>query len=95
MRIISRTPELHNNSSPPFIAWRTVISEFVAQQLGADVTDLTPRVAASCIQAATMSALIWWGTRSDSEPADAVDLALRQLEAGFAQPASPSQKTVE
>jgi hypothetical protein len=32
-----------------------------------------------------MSALIWWGSRSDSEPADAVDLALRELEAGFAQ----------
>jgi AcrR family transcriptional regulator len=93
MRIISRTPELHNNSSPPFIAWRTVISEFVAQQLGADVTDLTPRVAASAIQAATMSALIWWGSRSDSEPADAVDLALRELETAFTHPAGPSRKT--
>jgi AcrR family transcriptional regulator len=95
MRIISRTPELHSNSSPPFIAWRAVIGEFVARQLGADVTDLTPQVAASCIQAATMSALIWWGTRSDSEPADAVDRALRQLETGFTQPADSSPKTDE
>jgi AcrR family transcriptional regulator len=95
LRIISRTPELHSNSSPPFIAWRAVIGEFVARQLGADITDLIPRVAASCIQAATMSALIWWGSRSDSEPADAVDRALRELEAGFTLPADPSQKTPE
>jgi TetR/AcrR family transcriptional regulator, regulator of mycofactocin system len=92
LRIISRTPELHSNSSPPFIAWRTVIGEFVAQQLGADVTDLTPRVAAACIQAATMSALIWWGSHSDSEPADAVDRALRELGTGFTPPARPEFK---
>ena len=83
LRIISRTAELRNNSSPPFTAWRTVIQEFVAQQLGADAGDLVPRVAASAIQAATMSALIWWGSCSDGAAADAVDLALRQLEAGF------------
>jgi AcrR family transcriptional regulator len=92
MRIISQTPELHNSSSPPFTAWRTVIQEFAARQLGADAADLIPRVVASCIQAATMSALIWWGSRSDSEPADAVDLALRELEAGFAQRAHPSRE---
>jgi AcrR family transcriptional regulator len=92
LRIISRTPELSNNSSPPFIAWRTVIQEFVAQRLGCETTALTPRVAASCIQAATMSALIWWGSHSDSKAADAVDLALRELETGFTQSASPGQE---
>jgi len=40
-----------------------------------------------------MSALIWWGSRSDSEPADAVDLALRELETAFTHPAGPSRKT--
>jgi AcrR family transcriptional regulator len=85
LRIISRTPELYNNSSPPFTAWRAVIQGFVAEQLGADVNDLTPRAVASCVQAATMSALIWWGSRDDNAPGDAVDRALRELESGFTQ----------
>lgn len=93
MRIISRTAELHNNSSPPFTAWRTVIQEFIAQQLGTDAADLIPRVAASAIQAATMSALIWWGSCPEGEPADAVDRALRELETGFAQRAVPGLET--
>jgi AcrR family transcriptional regulator len=93
LRIISRTPELYNNSSPPFTAWRAVIQGFVAEQQRADVNDLTPQVMAACIQAAAMSALIWWGSRSDSAAADAVDRALRELESGFKQddvPASAS-----
>jgi TetR/AcrR family transcriptional regulator, regulator of mycofactocin system len=93
MRIIARTAELRNNSSPPFTAWRTVIQEFIAGQLGADVSDLTPWVAASSIQAATMSALIWWGSHSECAAAGAVDQALRELEAGFAQRADPGMES--
>jgi AcrR family transcriptional regulator len=89
MQIISRTAELRNNSSPPFTAWRTVIQVFIAGQLGADASDLTPWVAASSIQAATMSALIWWGSHSECAAVDVVDLALRELETGFAQRADP------
>jgi TetR/AcrR family transcriptional regulator, regulator of mycofactocin system len=93
LRIISRTAELHNSSSPPFTAWRAVIQEFVARQLGVDAADLTPRVAASCIQAAAMSALIWWGSHGEGAAADAVDRALRELETGFAQRVDPGRET--
>jgi hypothetical protein len=40
---------------------------------------------AACVQAATMSALIWWGAHDEGAPSEAVDLALRDLENGFAQ----------
>jgi AcrR family transcriptional regulator len=83
LRIISRTPELYNNSSPPFTAWRTVIQDFVAQNIGDDPAGLIPHVAAASVQAATMSALIWWGSQNQGDAADAVDQALRRLESGF------------
>jgi AcrR family transcriptional regulator len=85
MRIISRTAELHNSSSPQFITWRTIIQEFAAQHLGVSVADRTPLIVAACVQAATMSALIWWGAHDEGTPSDAVDVALRDLENGFAQ----------
>jgi AcrR family transcriptional regulator len=85
MRIISRTAELHNSSSPQFIAWRTIIQEFAAQHVGVPAADRTPLIVAACVQAATMSALIWWGAHDEGTPSDAVDLALRDLENGFAQ----------
>lgn len=88
LRIISRTPELYSSSSPPFAAWRTVIQSFVAEVLGIETTDLVPQVAASSIQAATMSALIWWASHSDDDARAAVDRALRELEAGFTLSAS-------
>jgi AcrR family transcriptional regulator len=85
MRIISRTAELHNSSSPQFIAWRTIIQEFAAQHLGVPAVDRAPLIVAACVQAATMSALIWWGAHDEGTPSEAVDLALRDLENGFAQ----------
>jgi AcrR family transcriptional regulator len=85
LRIISRTPELHSSSSSQFIAWRLVIQEFAAQHLGVPTADRTPFVVSSCVQAATLSALIWWGANDGSAPSAAVDLALRDLENGFAQ----------
>ena len=85
LRIISRTAELHNSSSPQFIAWRTIIQQFAAQHLGVPAADRTPLIVASCVQAAAMSALIWWGAHGEGTPSDAVDLALRDLENGFAQ----------
>jgi len=85
MRIISRTAELHSSSSPQFIAWRTIIRDFAAQHLGVPAADRTPLIVAACVQAATMSALIWWGAHDEGTPSDAVDLALRDLENGFAQ----------
>jgi TetR/AcrR family transcriptional regulator, regulator of mycofactocin system len=85
MRIISRTAELHSSSSPQFIAWRTIIQEFAAQHLGVPAADRTPLIVASCVQAATMSALIWWGAHDEGTPSAAVDLALRDLENGFKQ----------
>ena len=84
MRIISRTAELHNSSSPQFIAWRAIIQEFAAQHLGVPSADRAPLIVAACVQAATMSALIWWGAHDEGTPSDAVDLALRDLAAGFA-----------
>ncbi|HEY1703863.1 MAG TPA: TetR family transcriptional regulator [Trebonia sp.] len=89
LRIISRTAELHSSTSLPFTSWRAVIEEFATRHLRADAADLTPRVAATCVQAATMSALIWWGTQDDGTPAEAVDRALRELESGFAQRPAP------
>ena len=71
------------NSSPPFAAWRTVIENFISDQLGDDPDGLTARVAAAATQAATMSALAWWGVHSDGDAAEAVDRALRELGAGF------------
>jgi AcrR family transcriptional regulator len=85
MRIISRSAELHNSSSPQFIAWRTIIQEFAAQHLGVSAADRAPLIVAACVQAATMSALIWWGAHDEGTPSDAVDVALRDLENGFAQ----------
>ena len=85
MRIISRTAELHSSSSPPFNAWRTIVQEFAAQHLGVPAADRTPLIVAACVQAATMSALIWWGAHDEGTPSGAVDLALRDLENGFAQ----------
>ena len=84
MRIISRTAELHSGSSPQFTAWRTIIQEFAAQHLGVPAADRTPLIVAACVQAATMTALIWWGAHDQGTPSDAVDRALRDLENGFA-----------
>jgi hypothetical protein len=66
-------------------AWRTIIQEFAAQHLDVPAADRTPLLMASCVQAATMSALIWWGAHGEGTPSDAVDLALGNLENGFAQ----------
>lgn len=80
LRIIGRTPELQNNTSPPFLAWRQVLVEFVATALGQTTDDLAPLVIAHCVQAATMAGLIWAAEGSSSEPPwQAVDQALSQL----------------
>lgn len=84
LRIISRTPELRANTSPPFIAWRNVLRDFACIHIGARPGDLTPEVVASSVQAATMVALVWWAEHSQGPPEEVVDLALRELEAGFA-----------
>jgi AcrR family transcriptional regulator len=82
MRLISRTPELQNNYSPTFIAWRVTLEDYVADQLGIDADGLVPRIAASSIQNAAMAALAWWGAHG-GDPHDVVDRALRGLEDGF------------
>jgi TetR/AcrR family transcriptional regulator, regulator of mycofactocin system len=83
MRVISRSAELRGPSSPQFTAWRTVIQEFAARHLGVPADDRTPLVVASCVQAAVMAALTWWGAHGEGTPSDAVDLALRDLQGGF------------
>ena len=84
LRIISRSPELRANTSPPFIAWRNVLRDFACVHIGARPGDLTPEVVASSVQAATMVALVWWAEHSQRPPEEVVDRALRELEAGFA-----------
>lgn len=84
LSIISRTPELHTSISEPFIAWRTVIEDFAREQLEAEPEALAPRVLAAAAQSATMTALVWWAEHDDEGPTASVDLALRDLERGFA-----------
>ena len=80
LRIIGRTPELQNTTSPPFLAWRQVLVEFAATELGQTTDDLAPRVIAQCVQAATMAGLSWAAERGQAEPPwEGVDQALSQL----------------
>jgi len=84
MRLIGSTPELHSNSSEPFIAWRHSIIDFVAARTGSGDRELLPVVAGTAVQSTTMSALAWWATHSDAlDPVDAVSQALDALGAGF------------
>jgi TetR/AcrR family transcriptional regulator, regulator of mycofactocin system len=80
LRIISKTPVLHGNTSPPFVTWRRVLRDFVADQIGCQPDALVPEVVAATVQSATMTALIWWAQHGSGEPGGAVDLALRGLE---------------
>jgi hypothetical protein len=86
LRIISKTPVLHSNTSPPFVAWRRVLRDFVADQTGCPADALVPEVVAATVQSVTMTALIWWAQHGSGEPGGTVDLALGELQTFLAAP---------
>jgi len=83
LKVISRTPSLHANTSGPFVAWRSIIRDFVTTERGLPAPDLSAEAFAAAVQATTMAALTWWAGHPDRTPIALVDRTLRELESGF------------
>ncbi|MCW2830413.1 MAG: mycofactocin system transcriptional regulator [Aeromicrobium sp.] len=84
LRIISRTPELQHTVPEYFVEWRSILQEWLQQELDVGPGALEPMVIASAVQTATLNALLWWSSADVESPPrraeDIVDRALRSLE---------------
>lgn len=90
LRIIARSPALQSATSPPFVAWRTVIRNFARHHLHGHAADLTAEIIATAVQSVTMTTLTWWAEHGQTPPHQLLDQTLGSLENGFTtSPASP------
>lgn len=87
MALILRVPTLQADSAVRYTSWRALVTEFAARRLDRPVSDLLPRLIGSTVLAACVAAYEQWLTDEDAELGDLLDLAVRQLAAGFGDPA--------
>lgn len=83
LRIIARSTKLQSASSPPFVAWRTVIENFTRQHLQGPSADLAAKIIGTAVQSVTMTTLTWWAEHGQLPPDQLLDQTLRSLETGF------------
>ncbi|BBC38362.1 TetR family transcriptional regulator [Streptomyces graminofaciens] len=83
MALILRVPTLQADSAVRYASWRTLVTEFAARRLDRPASDLLPRLIGGTVLAACVAAYEQWLTDEDADLSDLLDLAVRQLAAGY------------
>jgi TetR/AcrR family transcriptional regulator, regulator of mycofactocin system len=83
MSLILNTPALQAHSTLRYTEWRAVVSEFAAGRLGQGTNDFLPRVIAYASLAVAIAAYEQWLIDEDSSLVALLDVAFRELSAGF------------
>jgi mycofactocin system transcriptional regulator len=84
IHLIATIPALQASSAPHYDAWERAVSDYAAQRLRLDPTDLVPLAIGRCTLAACRAAFDEWVTRADRDLTVYLDEALRALGSGFA-----------
>ncbi|MFD4508073.1 mycofactocin system transcriptional regulator [Streptomyces sp. NPDC058457] len=87
MTLILRVPTLQADSAVRYASWRALVAEFAARRLNRPVSDLLPRLIGSTVLAACVAAYEQWLTDEDADLCCLLDLAIRQLAAGYGESA--------
>ncbi|WP_330255635.1 TetR family transcriptional regulator [Nocardia sp. NBC_00565] len=82
--LLRAVPELMASATRHYEAWARVIADFVAQRTGQPADSLYPLAIGRATLAICRAAYDQWAPRADHDLATYLDLALRGLEAGFA-----------
>ena len=97
--LLRAVPELMASATRHYEAWARVVADFVAQRTGQPTESLYPLAIGRATLAICRTAYDQWATRADSDLATYLDLALRGLEAGFADSAiiapEPGSEVIE
>lgn len=87
MSLINATPELAATAAVHYDAWEAAIIEFVAARSGQPANSLYPLAVGRATLAACRAAYECWAARADADLVRYLDVALRALATGFADPA--------
>ncbi|MFJ9379147.1 mycofactocin system transcriptional regulator [Streptomyces sp. NPDC101455] len=87
MALILRVPTLQADSTVRYASWRTLVTEFAARRTGRVSSDLLPRLVGHTVLAACVAAYEHWLADEQAVLGDLLDQGLRQLAAGFDDPA--------
>lgn len=87
MTLILRVPALQADSAVRYTSWRALVTEFAARRTGLAPSDLLPRLIGNAVLAACVTAYEHWLTQESASLSDLLDQAVRQLAAGFDDPA--------
>lgn len=87
MALILRVPTLQADSAVRYASWRAIVTEFAARRLDRPASDMLPRLIGSTVLAACVTAYEQWLTDEDADLSGLLELAIRQLAAGYGDPA--------
>lgn len=87
MALILRVPTLQADSTVRYQSWRALVTGFAARRTDRAAPDLLPRLVGHAALAACITAYEHWLTDERAGLGGLLDLALRQLAAGFDAPA--------
>ncbi|MFJ9024109.1 mycofactocin system transcriptional regulator [Streptomyces sp. NPDC102259] len=87
MALILRVPTLQADSAVRYASWRALVTEFAARRLDRPASGMLPRLIGSTVLAACVAGYEQWLTDEDADLSDLLELAVRQLAAGFGDPA--------
>ncbi|MEV5903231.1 mycofactocin system transcriptional regulator [Streptomyces sp. NPDC052127] len=87
MALILRVPTLQADSAVRYASWRAIVTEFAARRLDRPASGMMPRLIGSTVLAACVAGYEQWLTDEDADLGDLLELAVRQLAAGFGDPA--------
>lgn len=79
MQLILTTPELQSHSVHQYLAWRSVISRYVARRTGQTESDLLPQVVGRVSLALALSAYDQWMRSDDADLVPLIDRAMGEL----------------
>ncbi|MCX5374871.1 mycofactocin system transcriptional regulator [Streptomyces sp. NBC_00015] len=87
MALILRVPTLQADSAVRYASWRAIVTEFAARRLDRPASGMMPRLIGSTVLAACVAGYEQWLTDEEADLGDLLELAVRQLAAGFGDPA--------
>jgi mycofactocin system transcriptional regulator len=88
IRLILTVPALQAHSMLKYGQWRQAVAEFAAERLGTDPADLVPQAVGWAALGVSIAAYEQWLAHPETELADLLDHAYRQLAIGFDEGAS-------
>lgn len=83
MNLIASVPALQASAAPHYDAWERAISEYAARRLGEPADSLRALAVGRTTLAACRAGFDTWLARADGDLTAHLDLALRELAAGF------------